>query len=512
MRLRLLRLLALAAFLVAGFAHAQKVVILEIEGDKGGKLRDQVQTAVEDAGQVTIVSIEKWRAAASKKKLSGAKGMTPSAVTKLAKKLGVVAAVGGSVGAKFNVHIWAWDGSELWTKDLKVKKGLLSDDFARKLSKAITAAAKTAPALSDEGGDEGGEEADSGGKSGGGKSTEESTVGEGVDLTGGSSGNTGSRTALQPNDDRDKRRREEEAEAAFHPEGEGDADLAAETTKKKTKVGPKVISIWLGGTTTWRSYCSRPGVSSCAQYKSIMPPPQGDTVDFSPQVPYAGFQINAEAFPLALATDNPFVQGLGVTGHFGLGFSLTNVKVMSPSGSTPDQQVVSTDRNWAAALAWRYYFSFLNGKDAVPGYGGIHFGGASRVFEIDANAKVPLPGSYRIYPQLGVDFEIPVIKYLKFDGSFSYFINPRPGPDEIIGYGNPMAPNGGAVGKGFGFDLGVSGEIWGPIGYKLIFRYISSADLFFGQGMMWTVCDSTQCGGAAEELYYGLIWGITASF
>ncbi|MFT3837665.1 MAG: hypothetical protein QM723_11785 [Myxococcaceae bacterium] len=506
------RLLPLAALLVAGFAHAQKVVILEIEGDKNGKLRDQVQTAVEDAGQVTLLSIEKWRAAASKKKLSGAKGMTPAAVTKLAKKLGVSAAVGGSVGPKFSVHIWAWDGSELWTKELKVKKGLLSDDFSRKLSKAITAAAKTAPAFSDEGG---GDEGDEGEGAGTGKTgnQEQSTVGEGVDLTGGSNANNGSRTALQPGDDRDKRRREEEAEAAFQPkEGEGDADLAAETQKKKTKVGPKAISVWLGGTTTWRSYCSRPGVSSCAQYKKVMPPPQGDTVDFSPQVPYAGFQINAEAFPLVLATDNPFLQGIGVTGYFGLGFSLTNVKVQSPSGSTPDQQVVSTDRNWAANLAWRYYFSFLSGKDAVPGYAGIHFGGASRVFEIDANAKVPLPGSYRVYPQLGLDFEIPVIKYLKFDGSFSYFINPRPGPDEILGYGNPSAAQGGAAGKGFGFDLGVSGAIWGPIGYKLLFRYVSYADQFFGQGKKWTICDSTQCGGAAEELYYGLIWGITASF
>jgi hypothetical protein len=199
-------------------------------------------------------------------------------------------------------------------------------------------------------------------------------------------------------------------------------------------------------------------------------------------------------------------------GHFGLGFSLTNVKVQSPSGATPEQQVVSTDRNWSAGLAYRYYFGFGSGKDLLVGYGGIHFGGASRVFEIDANAKVPLPGSYRIYSQLGADLEIPIVRFLKVDASFSYFINPKPGPDEILGYGNPQAPNGGAVGRGFSFQGGFAGDVWGPIGYKIVFRDISYADQFFGQGKKWTLCDSTQCGGAAEETYYGLVWGVTAAF
>ncbi len=290
-----------------------------------------------------------------------------------------------------------------------------------------------------------------------------------------------------------------------------------------------MVSVWIAGTTTWRYYCARPGVSSCAAYDALPDPkPVGDIVDFKPQVPYAGFNIQAEVFPLAAFFDNA-LQGLGVVGSFGLGFSLTNVTVDSssgvaqcPDGSNPPCPGVSTDKSWSAALAYRYYFSFWPDAPAKffsSGYAGLRFGLAGRIFDIDAKAQVPLPGANRIYPLIGIDVMIPIIKYLNIELSGSFFINPRPGPDEISGYGDPSTNantgqcnarrrRGGATGFGYELQGGISGTIWGPVGYKLMIRYTPYTDHFYGVGNKWTM--TQEC--AAFESYTSFIWGITASF
>lgn len=495
-----MRLIFAFALLAAPAALAQRVVILEIEGDKANKLRNQVESALKKADTVEVVSLDKYKAAAAKRKLKGAAAMTPAGLSRVAKDLKIDAGVGGEVSKKFEVQIWDSSGQQLWTKQLKVKGGMLSADFAGKLAKAITAAAKTAPKPEEEGeGGEGGEE-----ETKPPKKEEEARTEEGS-------------TSPPPpppkvtDEEREKRRAEEAAEeaAARNVEPERDQDLESEGKKVKNRIGPKGLSLWLAGTTTWRYYCARPGVDSCAAYDQLPDPkPQGDIVDFKPQVPYAGFNFNVELFPLAWFLDN-FLQGIGLVGSFGLGFSLTNVTVESPAGPSMPKQVVSTDRNWTAMLAYRYYFSFdAAAKNPAIGYAGLRFGMAGRVFEIDAKAQVPLPGANRVYPVIALDIAIPIIRYFGVEASGSYFISPKPGPDEIAGYGNVMAESGGASGSGFQLEGGVAGTIWGPVGYRLRVRYTPYTDRFFGAGQKWVYTDK----GAAFESYVTFIWGITASF
>ncbi len=490
--------------LFAGPALAQRVVILEFEADKANKLRIQVEKALKKADTVDLVSIARWKDLAGKKKLKGTLAMTPAAVRKVARAVGVDAAVEGSIGRKFFVRILDSTGQELWSKELPLKKGLLSADHARKLAKAITAAAKAAPVSAREEDEKPDDPVEPVAKA-------EKTV-DPIDpdqprLAGELSAN-----------ERETRRKEEEAEADSATDvqepvvSKRDRDLDDEGKKSKVKAF-KALRLWLAGSTTWRSYCSRPGVQSCKEYESREPKPSGDTVDFSPQVPYAGFMLHAELFPLAIFTDNKYACGLMLQGSFSLGFSLTKVRVTSPSGETPEKDVVSTDRGWSAQLGYRFSFVFGSDSDPFVAYLGPRVGIASRVFEIDAKAQVPLPGTYRVFPQAGIDVAVPLgSKYVRIELGFTYFLNPKPGPDEIVGYGNLDHPTGGGKGSGFGFEGGLAGELWGPIGYSIRFRYARFNDQFFGEGKKWTKCDDTQCGGAAEEVYSALFWGITASF
>ena len=267
--------------------------------------------------------------------------------------------------------------------------------------------------------------------------------------------------------------------------------------------------MWLAGTTTWRYYCARPGVDSCGEYDALPDPkPQGDIVDFKPQVPYAGFYLQVDLFPLAWFLDN-FLQGIGIVGGFGLGFSLTNVTVESPAGPSMPKQVVSTDRLWHAGLAYRYYFSFDSAaKSPAIGYAGLRFGIENRVFEIDAKAQVPLPGTNRIYPFIALDVAVPIIKYFGVELSGAYFISPRAGPDEVQGYGDSAGPGGGVSSTGFQFEAGFAGTIWGPVGYRLRVKYSAYTDHFSGMGQKWVYTTK----GAASESYTTFTWGITASF
>src|SRR5688572_8803047 len=111
------RLSLALALLVASPVLAQRVVILEIEGDKGGKLRNQVENALKKDDSVEIVSIDKYKAAAAKKKLKGPAAMTPAGLSRVAKGLKLNAGVGGELGKKFEVQIWDSGGQQLWTKE-----------------------------------------------------------------------------------------------------------------------------------------------------------------------------------------------------------------------------------------------------------------------------------------------------------------------------------------------------------------------------------------------------------
>jgi hypothetical protein len=97
-------------------AAAQKVVVLEIDGDAQGKLRAQIESALKAAGTVELVSLKSFKDAAAKKKLKGAAAMTPVGVARASKIIRLDAAVGGEVTAStYKVLIYDRAGEQLWS-------------------------------------------------------------------------------------------------------------------------------------------------------------------------------------------------------------------------------------------------------------------------------------------------------------------------------------------------------------------------------------------------------------
>jgi hypothetical protein len=487
--MRLSSVLALVA-LLATPAFAQKVVVLELDGDPQGKLRTQIEGALKNAGVVELVSIKAYKDAAAKKKMKGAAAMTPVGVARASKLVPLDAAVGGEVTeGTYKVLIYDRVGEQLWTKDLPIKKGLLSDDFANKLARAIAAAAEqgaartTTPTPEENPNTGGGEEQ------------------PGLDLTQNDGG--GERGVITGNP---------------NPPEERDSDLEDPNKKKKQAHVPvPIIRVWVAGTTTWRSQCLRPGVTNCKEYDLAQTPPTGISIDFTATVPYLGLTLNADVFPLA-RFDNRILQGFGLLVNFQYGQSQTRIVEETPQGQGPDKTVKSDDLGFSAQLAWRYHLQMGYGEPQHVGWVGIRGGLQSRSFLIDPMAGTSLPSSERVYPTgigfptFGIDGAVPLNKFVRFELALAYFLNPRPAAEQIVGYGNLNDPTGGATATGFGLELGVSGEIWGPLGYIVRWRYMGFTDRYYGQGQKWTVCNEQQCGGVGEESFHSIIWGVTASF
>ncbi len=476
--MRLSALLALT-LLSSTAARAQKVVVLELDGDAQNKLRTQIENAVKLAGVVELVPLKAYKDAAAKRKLKGPAAMTPVGVARVARLLPLDAAVGGEVTeATYNVVIYDRAGQELWTKSLAVKKGVLSEDFAGKLARAIAAAAEqgaarvTTPGAED-------------------PQVESDPV---VEVT---------------------------PEVVPPPEPEmRDEDLYGGPKKKASSsahVPVPLFRVWLAGATTWRSQCLRPGVTNCREYDLAQTKPNGISIDFTATVPYLGLSLNADVFPLA-RLDNRVLQGFGVLVGFMYGQSQTRIVEETPQGQGPDKIVTSDDIAFNLQLAWRYHFQMGYGDPQPVGYVGLRGGLQSRSFLIDATAGTSLPSSERVYPTglgypaFGLDASIPIAKFFRVELGLSYFVNPRTAPEQIVGYGNLNDPTGGAVASGWALEGGFAGDLWGPLGWTLRLRHFSFADRYYGQGQKWTVCNDQQCGGAGEESFTTIIWGATATF
>ncbi|MFZ5445753.1 MAG: hypothetical protein ACOZQL_37515 [Myxococcota bacterium] len=483
----------LAVCLASVPALAQRVVILELDGDTQGKLRAQIEAAVKSAGVVEVVPLKTFKDAAAKKKLKGAAAMTPVGVARASRVVKLDAAVGGEVsGGSYKVMIYDRAGEQLWTKELAVKKGLLSDDFANKLARAIAAAAEQGAARQTTPDPSGGGE-DTGG---GGEET------AGLDLT--QTDGSGERGVLtgqqQP------------------PAEERDTDLEDPNRRRRGRQIPvPLFRVWVAGTTTWRTQCLRPGVTNCKEYDLATTPPTGISIDFTATVPYLGLSLNADVFPLA-RFENRVLQGLGLLVGFMYGQSQTRIIEETPQGQGPDKTVKSDDLAFSLQLAWRWHFQLGYGDPQPVGWVGLKGGFQSRSFLIDPNAGTSLPSSDRVFPTgfgfptIGLDASVPINQYVRVDAGFSWFANPRPAAEQIVGYGNLNDPTGGATATGFGLEAGVSGQVWGPLGYVLRWRYMGFTDRYYGQGQKWTVCNEQQCGGVGEESFHSIIWGVTASF
>jgi hypothetical protein len=491
MRLKL-RFSALLAVLLAVPAFAQKVVVLEIDGDSTHRLRTQIENALRSAATVDVVALQAFNAAASRRKLKGAAAYTPAGVARTAKSLHFDAAVSGEVdGNTYKVLIWDRTGKELWTKELPLKRGLLSEDFAGKLSKAITAAAEIGAAKPDPSAsadDEGG-----------------------LDLSGDGEAAPPPSRRKPPVEDPNR-----------------DADLDTQISKKDTGIsGPPLLRGTLGVVGTWRYQCLRPGSTSCRAYDIASVKPQGISIDFSAPSPYWGFGVGFEIYPLHAFTREPaqrFFNGLGILANLNFGISQINLKEETPQGSGPTTKISSTDVSYSIQLVYRVHFAMGVGSQSgscgsgCVGYVGVGLGTQARSFSIDSTTT-SLPSSQRVAPTgfgfLSVrlfDVSLPIVAPFRIEGGLRLFVSPKPSDTQITGYGSLKDPTGGVVSSGFGFEVGVAGEIWGPLGYVARFNYMSFNDQFKGQGDKWTVCDDTQCGGVSEEIYSQFLIGLTAKY
>ncbi len=96
-----------------------------------------------------------------------------------------------------------------------------------------------------------------------------------------------------------------------------------------------------------------------------------------------------------------------------------------------------------------------------------------------------------------LEARLPLNRWVKVDVDGSVFVNPTVGPDDFVTYGQVTHATGWAVG------IGVSGTLFGGLGYLVRFEQQQFSDRFEGSGTDWTA------GGVASESYSSIRWGLT---
>ncbi|QRN93318.1 hypothetical protein JRI60_29465 [Archangium violaceum] len=295
--------------------------------------------------------------------------------------------------------------------------------------------------------------------------------------------------------------------------GSGEPAPAAASQEAPGARLPPRLRVFLGAAGTWRNYCARPGVSSCAVYDA-RPADQrigDDTVDFDSTVPYVGIVAEAEVFPLAHWPS--LLRGVGLTLAYQRSFAKTTVQVSTPVGSTPEREVFATDTTYGAMLAYRYFFDLGTTGTPLWGYAGIRLGALGREFDAENSVESPLPVVHRFYPAVGVDVSVPLMSAVRIQGAGQLFLRPNPGRAlggeedgsrlaEVLDYGESVSSIGWAA------ELGVAGDLWGPLGYSARFRLEHYVDRFSGAGTRrgWSE------GGLAQDTYSSILAGVTASW
>ncbi|HYO52533.1 hypothetical protein [Archangium sp.] len=520
--------LALALMLISQAALAERVAVSALEGDKRNRLRAQVTAALRKTREVRVLPSAAWAKAAGKQGLRGPASVEPRAVARLAPKLKVDAVLTGSAGrtySTFSARLIGRDGRELWAGEYPLARGLLPKKQARKFALAVAAVLKEANRPAPESSPPApGPVAESVSQQPAPKAVEPSGPLEPepptqVDASAPRPEPTPrspeEKPVLVPEETRIRAPRVSEVKPALAwvewDELAGSGGGFPEGASAGGRLPPRV-KVFLGAAVTWRNYCARPGVTSCAEYDA-RPEEQkvGDIVDFTSNAPYAGIAVEAEVFPLSHWPT--LLRGVGLTLGYQRSFARTTVQVSSPVGETPEREVYATDTAYGAMLAYRYFFDL--GKEEAPlwGHAGLRLGALGREFDVDEPADAPLPVVHRFYPAVGLDVSVPLMRAVRIEGAGQLFLRPNPGQSlggdgdgsrvaQVRDYGESVSSLGWAA------ELGVAGDIWGPLGYSARFRLEYYKDRFSGQGTRrgWTA------GGVAEDSYSSILAGLTAAW
>ncbi|MFN0062572.1 MAG: hypothetical protein ACKVPX_08640 [Myxococcaceae bacterium] len=265
------------------------------------------------------------------------------------------------------------------------------------------------------------------------------------------------------------------------------------------RVAPSTVSLRFGATGTLRSYCARPGVTSCGAYDAMASDarPSGQTADFDWRRIYPGGSLFAEVFPVAFI-DNA-LKGLGLLGAYSRGFSWADQPGLTAGGEPTRIPVYSIDQRWHVLAAYRWYFSFAKPKP-VPGYVGAHAGYVQRSFVPGRPASVFLPSTFRNLWAIGVDFRVPVHPLARLELTGSWYFNAGVALADAAPLGTQTGSFGASVGGG------VSGDFAGPLGYWVHADWMRFDDVFEPAGLVWS------SGGSATESFVTVSGGLSLSF
>ncbi|WP_216673795.1 hypothetical protein, partial [Pyxidicoccus fallax] len=173
-----------------------------------------------------------------------------------------------------------------------------------------------------------------------------------------------------------------------------EVDTGSGGTVGDAPMRPPLARLFVGGTTTWRRYCARPGVKSCGEYDRRPEEEQvGDTSDYSSSVPYLGFSAELELLPLARRTSA--VRGLGLVLGYRRGYAATDVTLVGEAGQSVTREVAATDSVLTAQAMYRYFFGRGEERQLL-GYAGIRAGLLTRAFDVEESPDNPLAGTHRL--------------------------------------------------------------------------------------------------------------------
>jgi len=429
---------ALLLALWGASAQAQRVVVLTFEGDRNDRLRTQLAQAISATGELELVPLSRFREVALRMQVEEAKAGTPEALAKVAPELGLDLAVVGKVGDTFRARILDSAGTELWSRSIPLtRRGTLSADNARRLAKAVVAALALAPPPPDV-------------------------------------------TPPPP-----------EPEPAPAP---APGPPPPPPPAPGAFPGLEPVTVRLGVASTWRTYCARPRVATCAQYDALpnAQKPPGEQVRFTSRIPYEGLSLSAEFFPLSTFVEGP-LSGVGFSAAYALSLPSVDYLIYTPSDTTEQRRVRGVEHVLEGLLLYRHGLSW---PLRVPLTVGARAGFQMRRYVLDPSS--PLPGSERTNPVIGV--EVRVQPFPVAGLSLGAMLLPFASPGAAVRtlYGETASTFAWAA------EAMVSGALPAPWGYAVQARYTSYADRFTGAGLRWTD------GGAAGESYVTVLASVTA--
>ncbi|WP_254625251.1 hypothetical protein [Myxococcus sp. CA051A] len=526
----------------------KRLVVLTVEGDRGGKVRGQLESALRRAKQVKVQSLKQYATLAKKDGLKGAALFTDAGLVAVAPRMKLDAAVTGTVGPSgLTVRVLDASGAVLGEKDVKLTRGKLSSSEAKSAVLAVVESLsgaprafeppasvtptepiqpaepvapppvvaeapppKTPPPAPGEGGsimiprpEVPAPVAE--------RPVESPKPLPPAERPAKVPEQTPEVVAIgpQPTDGPPPMDEDPESHTTTDPFLEVALDTGSGGTVGNEPVRPPLARLTLGGTTTWRKYCARPGVKSCDEFDRKSEDEQlGDRSDYESTVPYLGISAELELLPLARHASP--LRGLGAVLGYRRGYASTNVTLFNDAGQSVTREVVATDSVLTAQAMYRYYFGL--GSSQLLGYAGARAGLLTRSFDVDESADSPLSGTHRLYPAVGLEVSVPLIRQVRLEAAGQLFISPQPGHGfddeggaldlEVSDYGTSVSTFGWEA------ELGVAGELWGPFGYQVRFKVSRYKDTFSGPGTR-TGWDN---GGVAEDTYSSIHWGLTASY